>query len=315
MTKKHGLILLSVIALGILWGAYSKPTPNEGIAFYVGYYFLPVVIITAILNWLVGGDKGTKFKTSLFFSVYASFVVGSLIPMQIQRSEDVEGVEFIVDEMAELIQDSGQFDADGKPIFIEKTYKRNPDAGGSMAVMQDFAMDVFNRLAKQSNEYLTELDAIGWTALLDPERLQADRSLNESRKMIADARLVVSKYKGLKDDLVNQARKEIEFMDLTAAEKQGFEEGFNRGFENSRRKGEEKWLLEEAVIDECEQIVDLLAIEPRSWVIQESQILFETQEQLDQYNKHLAKINAISAAQEAIDDTLIAAQREKLNDL
>lgn len=184
MSKKLWLIYLSVVCLGLLWGAFYSAGPDTRTAYYAGFYLLPAVIVTLVCHRIFATDLKTKFKTSLFFSVYGSFVAGSLISLQIQHSQEVAGFEYILDQADSLMDVSNQITPDGSPVLIDETFAKSASASGSMAVMQQFMADYLNRLAAFRNNYVVELDATGYNSILDPNRLFDDRSFGESEKLL-----------------------------------------------------------------------------------------------------------------------------------
>lgn len=78
------------------------------------------------------------------------------------------------------------------------------------------------------------------------------------------------------------------------------------GFDNTAAQGKarasELWSLEEQALSQVENIFTLLAAKRNSWQVQQSQILFNNQSDLDLFNSYLTRIGEITAQQRALQN-------------
>lgn len=68
--------------------------------------------------------------------------------------------------------------------------------------MERFVKEFIDRFVAQRNDYLLELEAIGWNSILDAQRVKNDTTLSESKVMIARAKAIIDKYEKKTADLM-----------------------------------------------------------------------------------------------------------------
>ena len=93
---------------------------------------------------------------------------------------------------------------------------------------------MMNRMLAQRREYELELEAVGWSNVLDGERIGKDSTLAESKTMLRQARDIVAKYRARTDDLFVQIRRDIE----TSGMKQDSQRSMLAGFDKMVRAGQ-----------------------------------------------------------------------------
>ena len=93
------------------------------------------------------------------------------------------------------------------------------------------------------------------------------------------------------------------------------EEGFNLGVEGGVEVRERMWNLERLSVDEIEKIINLLAERPNSWEIVDGQFLFESDQQVDQFNEYSANIDKIIAEQAELQESAVQRQRQRIEEL
>ena len=93
------------------------------------------------------------------------------------------------------------------------------------------------------------------------------------------------------------------------------EEGFNRSFEGAADVHERMWNLERLSVDEMEKIINLLAERPNSWEIVDGQFLFESDQQVDQFNEYIANMGKIIAEQAELQKSVVQRQRQRFEEL
>lgn len=292
-------------------GQIGDAQTGIGVIFWSSIFFL--------LLWKYRGRKGWHgsllgFVLGLVLFAAAPVIVGYQRAAEKSRAETVAGLEYVVDQMEELFDATNQTNADGTPKLIDETFLPSADASGLMAVLQEFIADVMNQSAALTNDYLSELNSIGWNTIFDPTRLQADGSLEEGRRMVAEARIIISNYENRADEILDNTRKKIQTLNVTAAQKNMLEQNFVQGMRSSATFREKMWNLERATVDETEKIIDLLAGHPQAWSIDDSQILFESQQQLDEFNEHIENIDSFVVEQMEIQAAALERQRKRVDE-
>ena len=139
--------------------------------------------------------------------------------------------------------------------------------------MERFVKEFIDRFVAQRNDYLLELDAIGWSSILDAKRIRNDTTLSESKAMLERAKAIADKYEKKTADLMNGTRAYINALNISESNKREMLAGFARGISKSSKKIDEQWKLEKQVLLQFENVILLLAAR-KNWVVQGEQILF-----------------------------------------
>lgn len=289
-------------------GQIGDAQTGLGVIFWSSIFFL--------LLWKYRGRKGWHgsllgFVVGLVLFTAAPVIVGYQRAAEKSRPETLE---HIVDQIEGFYDAANQINADGTLKLVDKTYSPSADASGSLAVVEQFVGKIMNRSAALTNEYFSELNSIGWHMTLDFDRLQTDGSLEESRRLVAEARIAISKHENRTDQLLSDIPNMIQAIDLPAAEKKKFERAFMKSMQSRKPAIERLMTLEKATIDEVEKIIDLLADDPQAWSIDNSELLFESQQQIDQYNEHLDNIDSFLAEQVEIQNAALERARKTIDE-
>ena len=118
--------------------------------------------------------------------------------------------------------------------------------------------------------------------------------------MIQKAKEIVHKYKSQTYTLLANARNDINNLNISDSSKSDMLRGFDKGMTNSRAQIDAMWDFEGKTISEFENIFALLSARKGAWAVQNGQILFADQSDLDAFNSYVAAIQELSAKQQGI---------------
>jgi hypothetical protein len=157
-----------------------------------------------------------------------------------------------------------------------------------------------DQMVSQRNDYLLELEAIGWNGILDPNRIKEDKTFIESKVTIQKAKEIVKKYKNRTNNLLENAKDNIRSLNISESSKRGMLSGFgfDRGMGKAKDNIDAMWSLEAKTINEFENIITLLAARKGAWVVESGQILFYNDSDLERFNSYIASIQNIMNQQE-----------------
>jgi len=175
-----------------------------------------------------------------------------------------------------------------------------PKFEGTSGEVERFLKEVMNHCVSQRNDYLVEIDAIGWNKILDPQRIARDTTLAESKATVRKAKEIVKRYKEKTDSLLADTRQEINALNLSTIEKADMTQAFDRGMQKCRHQLDGMWELENEIVLEVEEMIDLLSRNRGKWFVSEEQLLFLSDDDATTYNSHLASINDLVAEQEQL---------------
>lgn len=308
------IISLAVVCVGIIaYGyLYSKNTTSD-LAFLLGYNLPIGLVIWAIFHAAVGRKEGNKKAGLSFLAIFGSLIASGLIGYSQQKTAATQAITEIQKDYSSIIR-SGT-DAQGMPQRIEGQLDTTPTTKGEFGEIEQFMKTFMNKMMSQRNDYLLELDAIGWGKILDSERVNQDKTLIESRMMVQKAKDIVGKYRAQTYVLLENARKDIGNLSVSDNSRREMASGFDRGMAKSRSQIDALWDLEAKTISEFENIFALLSARKDAWVVQNGQILFARDSDLSAFNSYVSTIQDLASQQEAIQKQGIEAVSNNLNKL
>jgi hypothetical protein len=239
------------------------------------------------------------------FAIYEAFKV--IAERSASREKDrIEVADSLRKDLNRLAQSAN---SDG-PISAIDT---NATVGGELGELQLFVKTYMNKVISLQNDYQAELNAIGWHDLLDPERMNKDKNLAESKAIVARAGVTVEKYRQRWTTIFNETKASVDRMDTSSVEKRGFVKGFRESSVRGNAQAQEIWNFEVKIVATAEELVSLLAQTKGKWTVDSGQFVFSDQQTLDAFNGYVEKLNSLTAQEEAIRSQSAAAAQASLN--
>jgi len=292
-------IALGLVCIGILgYGFFYSKNTTVNLPHLVGYNLPLALIIWGIFYAVVARKLGAKIGGFSFLAIFICMIGSGLIGYSQQKQEAKHAMSEIQNQYSEMIESSS--DSQGMPKRIDKLIDTNPQARGEFGEMERFMKEFMNQMAYQRNDYLLELEAIGWNSILDPQRIRTDKGLVESRVTIKKAKYIVAKYREKTNLLLHNARENLQSLDMSASLKREAISGFDRGIEKAKTQIDSMWTIEEKVVVEFENIIELLSARNDAWVVQESQFLFYNDTDLNKFNSYIDSIQGLVNEQQQI---------------
>lgn len=293
-------IALLLLCLGILaYGFFYSKNSTSDFAYLIGYN-LPLAFFIWVIYYFafIKRKKGNKIAGLSFLAVYAAMIMSGLIGYSQQKHEAMQAVTEIQKQYSSMIDSST--DSQNMPIRADKNIDTTPKSKGDFGEMERFVKNFMNQMASQRNDYLLELEAIGWNNILDPRRIRVDKGLVESKMIIRRAKEIVAKYQEKTTIILHNARENIQSLNMSPSLKQEALSGFDRGMAKSKSQIDAMWALERKTVIEFENIIDLLSTKNGAWVIEGGQILFNSNSDLNSFNSHIASIQSLANQQQQI---------------
>lgn len=300
-----GLLCLAIL----IYGLAGERETSGGLAFQIGYNLPIAILIGGILHLVFRRREPPRTGWIGLLLVYVALVVSSVLSTNRERHEFKTAANEI--ERTVTLATSTNVSQPSAPA----TPSAAPVASGDAGKLETAVKTIVNRSLAQRREYELELEAIGWSRILDGERIRKDMSLAESRTILRQARDIVSKYRGQTDELFAQVRHDIETAGLKPEAQRAAIAGFDKNAGQGKAQAAELWSLEEETLSQVENIFTLLAAKRNSWHVQQNQIVFNDQSDLDLFNSYLSRINQIMAQQQALQTAGVRRTQEKLRQL
>lgn len=300
----------AAICLAILaYGAFGNGETSSDLAFQLGHDFPIAIFIAGALHIAFRKSESNRTSWIGFALIYATLIVASVIASNRQKVEIRQAAAEVQNAVAAVQSSIASGTASPLPIQINNNVTTE---AGRIGILVKTMM---NRMLSNRREYEIELDAIGWSKILDSQRLRNDSSMAEGRIMLQQAKEIVSKYRKRTNDLFVQVRRDIETSDLTANSKQSMLTGFDKTSQQGKAQAMEIWSIEEQVLSKFENIFNLLGARRNRWQIQDEQVMFHRQADLDLFNSYVAQIQVLVAKQEKIQTTSLQRTQDSLMQL
>lgn len=191
------------------------------------------------------------------------------------------------------------------------TFDVGPPAADEAGRMHQVVRRFMNSILRVRNAYLAELDTMGWVGILDADRLKADTDLADSRRLVEMAR--AAGVRAERDALAafNGFAALVEAADLRPRTKREIIAGFERSRPGALAEMRASYALEAQTVDEFDAMVELLA--RTDWDVEDSQILFNADADVEAYNAHFTRIDELTKQLEARQKANVDRARDRLS--
>lgn len=221
---------------------------------------------------------------------------------KVKQADEKNQAEKAIDEIQECLSDivTKSTNSEGFPQPIEEMIDTNPKTKGEWGEVERFLKEFMAQVIRQRNNYLSELTDSGLEQLLDADRIEKDDRFIESKNILRNTKLIVTKYRNHTDDLIQNSRYRIEILNLKPSSKINIRKDFDQAINQIRGQLNRTWDLEEKAVEEMEKIILLLESRKGAWEVTNGQFLFDSSKDLDRFNSYLASIDRIVKEQKEI---------------
>ena len=305
------VVLALICAVIIGYGFFYSKNTTSDLAFLIGYNLPATLLIWGAFYTTLARKRGRKIAGFSFLAIFISMIANGLIGYSQQKQEAKQALSEIKSQYSELIKSST--DEQGLPKQIEKPIDATPKSSGEIGEMERFMKEFMDQMASQRNDYLLEIEEIGWHGILDANRIKTDKTFVESKVIIKKAKDVVAKYTERTDDLIKYAKSKVRNLNISESSKRNMLSGIERGVNKAKANIDAIWSLEAKVINEYENIIFLLSANKKAWVVDDNQILFSNDRDLEQFNSYISSIQQIAQQQVIIQRQSVQAVNQKID--
>jgi hypothetical protein len=279
----------------ILYRAFLSSEIASNLPFFAGKSFAYSLVFWPLFHLVFLRKRGPKRSILCLTVIFAAMFVGGLIGQDRQKRELLSAFSEFHQEANRMAQES--VDPSGIPKTIPRRATSTSSLTGDASEVDRFMKDYADQVAGWWNEYVLDLNAIGWNSLLDGQRIKHDKGLSESKLIINRAKSIVAKYEQKTSTLIKDTREGIKSLNVSMELRRAVLAGFEEGVLNLERNISEHWALEKDAVQQCENIITLLE-RSNGWEIVDGQLLFEMERDLNSFNHFLEKMEQIAAKQD-----------------
>jgi hypothetical protein len=305
------IIITALVCVGTLgWGAAGRLSGSDGpLAYRIGASLVPAAVLAGVMHVFFRHRLPAWFGGLGFALIFASLVGASTMSMTRQRQE-LRSAAREVSQVVAAVQSSVASGTALPPNLPTETPGRT-DAEKAGVLLKAMV----NRSLTERRNYMAELDALGWTQVLDGARLRQDRSFAETRNVFERARDIVAKYRMRTTETFAAMRRDIENSDLSSEGRRGMLAGFDKTSERGLAHALQSWTLEEQILSEIEGAAQYLHANRSAWTVESGKLAFLDQGRLDRFNAYMSRVQALSAEQQKMQGDALQRSQETLSKL
>ena len=305
-----GGLWLAVLCAGLFVYNVLRSDAGGDTAYAIGEGIGGGLLFWVIFHFVIAKKRGGQFSGAALVFILAATTAGTLINFKAKENR-----EQTAKMRASMLKEVDAISSAMKEARPTGKIDTTPAAQGEVGEMERFGRTFMSRMAEQRNEYLRQLDAIGWEKVLDVQRIAGDKTLAQSKTMVSKARPIVASYKDKALATIESARADIDKLPISESRKAGFRKGFEKSLETSRGRLLEQLDLEARIVEEVGKLFDLLSAKAGAWAIRDGHLVFSEQATLSSFNSHIAEIQKMAARQEALQKQATDSARAKLENM
>jgi len=305
------LIIVSVI-LALLSAAFSGANiiSSLGIASAIGALIAALVIAVVItllvagVYWMFKRKRMPNIHTTVWVLCVILLTLGIFGNLQktVSTAQQVDqNASNAIENISQIANrlDDEKFDEDGYMREAETKIETQTKTAGIWGEIEKFYRTNTEQDRKLNNTYIRSLDALDWDNLLDVERLVNDTDLTQSRNTVSQAKreleLHSRRYTAFLDSIQGKASK----IDLGSIdENEGFAKEVAENLEFTKSQTKEMFSFEKEILELIEQLILFLYHSQGGWWIEDGQLVFETDEQVDVYNGFIEEVQSVTEKQQ-----------------
>ena len=280
------IVILATVAMVVLW-ALLAPAQGASAAETMGFRFgriLAALGIPWLIAYVIAGRKSAR-KPALFAGLFcgiALFLVGA------NALADLSGglVNESSDErIARLMREAA-----GQPV---------KETSGSYRVLDDIMRDYFKDIARINGAYQAKIDAADLSELSHLYAAASFRDEEEIRKVREQLATMLALDGQQEGDVLaatQRMRLRAETSSLSASDKQGFAEGFDKGLANSTEQRSKAFLAERAWAEASQELYAYALDNLSSIRVEGDRIVIESDDVLSGFNERLERAQALHTA-------------------
>jgi hypothetical protein len=235
----------------------------------------------------------------ILVTAIVTFLLDTAAPLDSQQKHEATQVlDRLQDQWSRIAESST--DSQGLPKPVDTPISTGPHARRDLGETERLMSEFMVQMASQRNDYVRQLESIGWNDILKANRIKGDPTFAEARATIQKAKEIVKKYTERTYTLLSDTREKIRSLDVSEATKNEMVLGFDKGMRGVRQNLDTLLSLEAKIIDEFEHIIDLLSAKKESWTVQGEQIRFYHNEDLEAFNAHIGSVQRMARQQQEV---------------
>jgi hypothetical protein len=289
---------LAVLCFGILIYGFTMSTNRvDDLAYLIGRNTVLGLLWYVLYSGLLGKHLSASQKSISYAVILTSLILGAYIAADRQSQQENETLARIQENLDRVLEPTLNDDGRIEAIAVNPLASQSQDEN---IVMEAWGNDYMNKVIVNQNNYITEIEAIGYIKLLDGDRIRADSNLAESSFILNRTRAVIDKYEQLNTETAYAARDSIQSLNISESSKRELEGGFSGSIQDGLDSAQQIWNLERQIVSATEELVEFVNSVNANWEWDDEQFLFENAKTLEIFNSFIAEIQELTQEQALI---------------
>lgn len=155
--------------------------------------------------------------------------------------------------------------------------------------------------------YKDSIEKVGIKNLFNTQRMVQDMSFTEAREIIKNTRLIINNHLKMLDDNIDFLFNHIEESQNLTLVKKIQTKRLEKELDAILTIASKIWNMEYEIIHLMEKVIDLLASKKDEWDIENHEVLFYTDEIIDEFELYSKRIALLAEKQREVEKELLAA--------
>lgn len=267
---------------------------DNSVPFLIGYHLIHSLVTFGLFYAVFLRRRSGIAKAICFCAIYLAFIAGAIAGAT-RLNQDAR---HLIGSL-EALTSNGQSGAGSR-------------SGGDFAEIERYLKEVADNAESQRKDYLQELEAVGWTRLLDANRVAGDSSFAQSRAILTGGAQIVQRRRMKTDVRIEQMREMLDQLKINNALKRGVKDGFEQSMPETMSFVRQIWDLEESTVGEFEHIIDLLSSRRHKWRVQNGRFVFSDAADLRRFNSYVTNIQDYAAQEKTLDKQRIEGMQKNI---
>lgn len=313
LANNQDITLLIIVSVGCFVGAYYLSNPDVySIAYIMGAALPIALVIWVLVSFII--TKNTKFRLASLLCIYAALIAGQYTASIVYKENIIASADHMLKELESIGVATVNNPDDQVSESDTGVTLGNLEPGSKLSrVMKDYTAD----LMEVNRQYQEELESNELYSIYFVPELVVKSTKEKVMKKIDQAIRLTHKYE---DKMINV--QEIPRMQARLDKynmPDGMKKSFLEGFKNTRQEGVESveriYEIDRQIMTILKGIYIDLYDNKEKWYVEGNQILFTTDQMLNNYMNNANKVDSLIDEQQSIREEAILKTRKRIDSL
>lgn len=301
--RRWQITLASICAVILAYGVFLSKNDTDNVAYLVGYNALIGLVILAAFRVITDRKMTRHLAGYAYLAILSSLVVASLIGYSRQKPSSDRVAARLSRDVSSIVDSS--VDAQGNAKIIDTVLDTKKIESSEAGERERFVKTYVNNVVALRNDYVRGVQAIGFSDIMNTDRIAKDAGLAQSLAMVESATSLLQTFKEKVHALQARARQEIDTLAVEGSTKARMRVGFDQGLSLSPMDTIAD--LQAKMFTEYRAIFQLLKDTQGHWAVDKGKFDFQREQDLTAFRAHAEAIDKSAEQGQALERASVAA--------